>query len=1129
MLPTSPRLLAVLTRIRGSALVGVVALACCGIAGWVTHITALASMLPGALPMVPVTIGLLLLFAGVLFAFPRSALRWLPLLFAATIVSILLGVGTFIWRLYLPFMPYAGLDIDALLHISSPVNHISPVTSLFSIFTGVILLLRLTRRPRLLTIAGWLAVVNLIGASAFFLAYLDGNPLLYGSSIVPIAFPTVLAFLLLNVALICSIGPAVAPLCWFTDGTTRAKLLVVFLPITLSALILVGYLAHVLPTLVTVNPAVLDTITAVGILGTIVLAIAIASRQVGRDLDRSAAAVRRSEAALRAESERLLVTLHAIGDGVIVTDVDGCVVMLNPVAEAITGWSQADACGQMISTVFTIVNEQTQTPAFNPVHTIITSGVAVGLANHTALIARDGTIRSIADSGAPILDLDGQVIGVILVFRDVTEERRAEHALRESEERYSQLFSTMTEGVALHEIICAEDGSPSDYRFLAINPAFEALTGLVAEQTIGRTVRELLPDIEQEWIDRYGYVALTGEPITFTQFAESLGRSYDVVAYSPRHGQFAALFKDITELKQTQAALDNMLVALTSANDAEIKKQKMLLSLHEVQNELSRQSSVEGLCRAAVECARKQLGFDRASLWFVDETAKMVVGSYGIDERGHLRDERGIRLIVSPQSVMGQVLGQKARVIVEDRTKLHDAHAAVVGTGMHAIAALWDGGEVIGCLSVDNLLSGTPIRQQDSEFLELYATMVGHLYTQKQYLEALRETAEQLNLVLDSAQLGTFSFQPDTDIVIWNDRAKQLWGFPADTPINRTTMTERIHPEDRPRVEQMIRAALLSGTSGDYTAEYRIVWPDDSIHWLLAKGQCDFTGTGAESRATRLLGIFLDITERKRVEEALRVSEQHMYQASKMESIGQLAGGIAHDFNNILTGIIGMVHIAADNLATEHPARTDLDEILALANRAANLTRQLLAFSRRQPIEPRPLDINCLITQILKMLQRLIGEEIALDVQLTSEYCIAVADLGQLEQVLVNLAVNARDAMPTGGTLRIATAKVEFRPEQIAVNPEIRPGSYVSISVTDTGHGMDPVIQQHIFEPFFTTKEVGKGTGLGLATVYGIIKQHNGIILVNSALDQGTTFQIYLPYYGLELATETADDPVLLG
>ena len=239
--------------------------------------------------------------------------------------------------------------------------------------------------------------------------------------------------------------------------------------------------------------------------------------------------------------------------------------------------------------------------------------------------------------------------------------------------------------------------------------------------------------------------------------------------------------------------------------------------------------------------------------------------------------------------------------------------------------------------------------------------------------------------------------------------------------------------------------------------------------------------------------------------------DARLLQMSKMEAVGRLAGGVAHDFNNLLTAILGYANLVLDELETDHPSRADVEQIHRAAQSAATLTRQLLAFSRRQVLQPEILDLNQVVSSIESLLKRLIGDRVRLVTELAPSVGRINADQAQLEQVLMNLALNARDAMESGGELSIATRDVIVTPEIARQNRGLIPGEYVLLLVTDTGPGMDAHVVAHLFEPFFTTKKRGQGTGLGLATVYGIIKQSGGYIGVDTRLGEGTTFRIYLP------------------
>jgi PAS domain S-box-containing protein len=309
-----------------------------------------------------------------------------------------------------------------------------------------------------------------------------------------------------------------------------------------------------------------------------------------------------------------------------------------------------------------------------------------------------------------------------------------------------------------------------------------------------------------------------------------------------------------------------------------------------------------------------------------------------------------------------------------------------------------------------------------------------------------------------------------------------------------------VHPDDLPRMAQEIQAFAARGEDS-FRQEYRLRTKDGQVRWVDDR---TVIVRGPDGRVTHYQGVLIDITEHKRLEE-------QFLQAQKMESVGRLAGGVAHDFNNLLTVINLYSDMALRSLEPSNPPRQDLEEIHKAGDRAAQLTRQLLAFSRRQVLEMHTLNLNEVLQGLAKMLPRLVGEDITLELKFAPDLGYTRADPGQIEQVVVNLAVNARDAMPDGGRLTLETANVTLDRLVLRRHPDAVVGDYVMLAISDTGTGMTEEVKAHLFEPFFTTKGLGKGTGLGLATVYGIIKQHQGHIWVYSEPGLGSTFKIYLP------------------
>jgi PAS domain S-box-containing protein len=369
------------------------------------------------------------------------------------------------------------------------------------------------------------------------------------------------------------------------------------------------------------------------------------------------------------------------------------------------------------------------------------------------------------------------------------------------------------------------------------------------------------------------------------------------------------------------------------------------------------------------------------------------------------------------------------------------------------------------------------------------------------------KSAAHLAIALDAAQMGAWEWDVASGAIHWSDGVAKIFGLaPGQFTGGFEAYVALIHPEDRTMVTTAIERAV-AGTTKDYSIEHRIVWPDGTIRWLACRGRADHD---ADGKPIRMAGTVSDITERQHVAERLG-------QTQKMEAMGQLAGGVAHDFNNILATIRMQAEVVRKSAGSGE--RALLGEIVASTERGASLTQQLLAFARRQVLQPKALDLNHVVSDITTMLGRVLGDDVRMRVSLTNAPLVTRADAGLLGQVLVNLAINARDAMPDGGTLEISTARAILAEGE---DPEVPPGAYVMIRVSDTGSGIAPDHMSRLFEPFFTTKPAGKGTGLGLATTFGIVKVHHGYIRVKSELGKGTSFDILLPPTDDVIAEEPA-------
>jgi two-component system cell cycle sensor histidine kinase/response regulator CckA len=367
-------------------------------------------------------------------------------------------------------------------------------------------------------------------------------------------------------------------------------------------------------------------------------------------------------------------------------------------------------------------------------------------------------------------------------------------------------------------------------------------------------------------------------------------------------------------------------------------------------------------------------------------------------------------------------------------------------------------------------------------------------------VESRRDTEERMRFVLQNANVGLWDVDYATGLSRWSEILESQFGLePGTFGGTFQAYVDLVHPDDRQFVVETIEKARQSGA--DFSYVHRATLPDGTMRWLSGAGR---TLLGDRGEPVRSVGIYQDVTER-------HTMEAQFQQAQKMDAVGRLAGGVAHDFNNLLTVMLGYCELLLADLASTDERRPDILEIQRAGSLGAKLTRQLLTFSRQQVIEPTLVDLNVVIADMREMLQRLIGENVAIVLRLLSDLALVTIDRGQAEQILMNFAVNARDAMPRGGTLTIETANVELDEGYTATHIPAKPGRYVALTVSDTGAGMTPQVLARLFEPFFTTKEIGKGTGLGLATVHGIVAHGGGSVTVSSHLGLGASFTVYLP------------------
>jgi len=693
---------------------------------------------------------------------------------------------------------------------------------------------------------------------------------------------------------------------------------------------------------------------------------------------------------LRVSEEWLRTTLASIGDGVITTDMNGCVTFMNPVAESLTGWPQDEAHGKPLTVVFNIINEQTRIPCENPVAKVIETGQIIGLANHTLLITRDGRELPIKDSASPILLNGSDKMGVVLVFQDDSKSRVAEKKIRDSEEKYRLLFENMMDGFALHKIVLDANGKPVDYIFLEANDAFERLTGLKREDIMGRKITEILPETEKDpadWIGRYGNVAMTGQEIRFEDYSKPLDKYFSVLAFSPCEGQFATIFSNITEQKLAEQRITHL--------------NHVLRSIRDINQLIVRERDPEVLVREGCRLVVDNRGYSSALIVLTDMNNHPITW-YGSGNSSFI---------------------ESWNEMLERHELPPCCHAAKAST------------EVIRNSDRASVCGQCPIVDNCSETPSLCAPLIN-----KDIVYGCMIVAVEPDLIVDKEEVSLFT-----------EMAKD------------------------------------------------IAYALNFLH----------------------LGVAHESSEHKR-----KSLENQLIQAQRMESVGRLAGGVAHDYNNMLSVIIGYTEMAMDSVPGNNLLQDYLKEILKAAQRSTEITRQLLAFARKQNISPKVICLNDTVESMLKMLRRLIGEDINLSWKPGAGSSAVFMDPSQIDQILANLVVNARDAIGGVGNITIETGSVYFDEEYCADHPGFVCGDFMLLVVSDDGCGMDKEILKNLFEPFFTTKALGKGTGLGLSMVYGIVKQNNGFINVYSEPEAGTTFRIYLPLHVGDTVEVGAHDSV---
>jgi two-component system, cell cycle sensor histidine kinase and response regulator CckA len=753
----------------------------------------------------------------------------------------------------------------------------------------------------------------------------------------------------------------------------------------------------------------------------------------------------RSERIARVQCEELRVTLESIGDAVIVTDLIGQVTMLNPIAEILTGWKEEEAIGKPLPEVFRIIDQKTRQPAENPGLRTLSEGIIIGLANHTILIARDGTERSIDDSAAPIRTTSGTIRGAVLVFRDVTERYAAEEALT----RERMLLRTLID--SLPDAVWTKD---ADTRFAISNPRHNKMVGRLNEnEVVGKSGFDFHPEDLA--------LAYHRDDLRVLRDGETIFNKEELVRDSSGRESWHLAIK--APLRDSDGKITGLVGV--SRNIQERKEAELALRISERRYRAFFEVTTAGVVEVTVDARiiKANEAFCRMLGYTLQEIEGMPVASLMFAEDREELQRQYSRLVE----------GQAPTFEVERRYQRKDG------------AAIWA------------RVSAVLVRSEEGMPNWICAVVID-MTARRDAEEYLRASEERFRLLVEGVKdHAVFMMASDGKIVTWNIGAERVFGYSA-AEVEGQNVSIFYPPNEaaagipRQHLERAVEGSI------------------ETDGWRVRKGGTPFWAdtaiTALTSERNGLDGfaiIVRDSTDRRRLENQFR-------QAQKMEAVGRLAGGVAHDFNNLLTVINGYSEMIMAAISHDDAWWIPVNAIREAGERAANLTSQLLALSRKAIVEPRVLDLNEIVALSERLLRRLIGEDIILTTALAPDLRRVKADPNQMEQIVLNLAVNARDAMPRGGRLTIETHELDLRGDTTAY-PGLQPGRYVQLAVSDTGVGMTEEVKSQIFEPFFTTKEAGHGTGLGLAMVYGAIKTHRGHISVYSEVEVGTTFKILLP------------------
>jgi two-component system cell cycle sensor histidine kinase/response regulator CckA len=645
--------------------------------------------------------------------------------------------------------------------------------------------------------------------------------------------------------------------------------------------------------------------------------------------------------------------------------------------------------------------------------------------------------------------------------RERIKSRQIEQALEQSQEKYHTLFVTMKEGVALHEIIYNQMKQPEDYRFLDINPAYQSILEIEKDKIIGRRASEVFNTDSPPYLDIYAKVVKSKKSVTFETYDPRLKKYFNLSVYSPAKGQFATFISDITEQKKLAIKIE----------ESELILDSIIKNVPDIIYRLDKNGIITFISNAV-----NNYGYD----------PERLIGTKMIDLVHPEDKEKAINKINEKRT------GKRRTKTLEIRLLAKNKDIVPFETKVTDIKY-----NPVFLISAEGLYSSEKPRKESFKGTQGVARDITE---RKRTEEILKRNERQLAESQKIARLGNWNLNLLDKKFYCSNELFKIFGIPPEMDnINYKKFLRLFHPDDRKFIQKSIHDIVYNKRLFNHI--HHIIRPDSEERTVHQQIKVIYN---IKNKPVEIIGTIQDITEQKKLEQELR-------QAQKMEALGRFAGGIAHDFNNLLTVIKGNSELIRMHLEKKDPMSKSMEQIELATTKAESLIKQLLTFSREQVLQPKIVNINTIIKNMEKMLKRIIHEDIELVTSLSEETGSIEADQGKIEQVIMNLVVNASDAMPDGGTLVIETQKIDLKTTILWEDLQIKPGCYVMLGISDSGTGIDKKIQNKIFDPFFTTKATDKGTGLGLSTVYGIVKQSGGTIRFYSESGKGTKFKIYFP------------------